>query len=206
MNPNSNGIVLGMGLGLLYVPCAGPVLATIAVVGATHNVGFSALVLTAAFGIGAGVPLLILALAGDAISRRTGALRRNAHKLRVTGGILMLAVAVAIGFNLTDGLQRNVPGYTTALQNLVEGNSGAANQLRQLSADNSNGPGKVSAAGTGSASGSGGTAKQASTQCTEDGQVLEQCGTAPDFTGITGWLNTPDGKPLDLASLRGKTC
>jgi cytochrome c biogenesis protein CcdA/thiol-disulfide isomerase/thioredoxin len=203
VNPNSNGIVLGLGLGLLYVPCAGPVLATIAVVGATHNVGFSALVLTAAFGVGAGVPLLILALAGDAISRRTGALRRNAHKLRVTGGVLMLVVAVAIGFNLTDGLQRNVPGYTTALQNLVEGNSGAANQLRDLSANNSNGPGKVSAAGTGS--GSGGTAKQASTQCTEDGQVLEQCGTAPDFTGITGWLNTPDGKPLDLASLHGKT-
>jgi cytochrome c biogenesis protein CcdA/thiol-disulfide isomerase/thioredoxin len=205
VNPNSNGIVLGMGLGLLYVPCAGPVLATIAVVGATHNVGFGALVLTVAFGVGAGVPLLILALAGDAISRKTGSLRRNARKLRVVGGVLMIVVAVAIGFNLTDGLQRNVPGYTTALQNLVEGNSGAANQLRQLSANNANGPGNVSAAGTGSGSGSGGAAKQASTTCTEDGQTLENCGTAPDFTGITGWLNTPNGQPLSLSALRGKT-
>src|SRR5262249_47762769 len=114
VNPNGNGFVLGLGLGLLYVPCAGPVLATIAVVGASHNVGFGALVLTAAFGVGAGVPLLILAVAGEQVAARTGVLRRNARKLRVTGGILMIIVALLIGFNLTDGLQRNVPGYTTA--------------------------------------------------------------------------------------------
>ena len=33
---------------------------------------------------------------------------------------------------------------------------------------------------------------------------LQQCGPAPAITGITQWLNTPDGKPIDLASLRGK--
>jgi cytochrome c biogenesis protein CcdA/thiol-disulfide isomerase/thioredoxin len=197
VNPDSNGVVLGMGLGLLYVPCAGPVLATIAVVGASHKVGFGALVLTVAFGIGAGVPLLILALAGDAVSRRTGALRRHARSFRVTGGVLMLVVAVLIGFNLTDGLQRNVPGYTTALQNLVEGNSSAADKLHALSSGQSNGPGNV---GTSSPSGSGNNAA-----CMEDGPTLENCGAAPDFTGITTWLNTPGDKPLSLAGLRGKT-
>src|SRR5439155_8827547 len=29
-------------------------------------------------------------------------------------------------------------------------------------------------------------------------------GPAPDFTGISSWLNTPGGRPLSLASLRGK--
>jgi hypothetical protein len=29
VNPDSNGLILGMGLGLLYAPCAGPVLAVI---------------------------------------------------------------------------------------------------------------------------------------------------------------------------------
>ena len=33
---------------------------------------------------------------------------------------------------------------------------------------------------------------------------MQQCGPAPAITGITQWLNTPDGKPIDLASLRGK--
>ena len=59
VNPDSNGLVTGLGLGLLFVPCAGPVLATIhVVVGATHKIGFDAVVLTIAFGIGVGVPLL----------------------------------------------------------------------------------------------------------------------------------------------------
>src|SRR5665213_1181101 len=66
VNQSSNGLVLGLGAGLLFVPCAGPVLATIAVVGATHRVGFSAVILTLAFGIGVAVPLLLLTLAGDA--------------------------------------------------------------------------------------------------------------------------------------------
>ena len=73
---SSNGLVLGLGLGLLYVPCAGPVLAAIAVVGATHRIGFDAVVLTIAFGIGAGIPLLILALA-----------RRGPHPPRRSGGV-----------------------------------------------------------------------------------------------------------------------
>jgi thiol-disulfide isomerase/thioredoxin len=202
VNPESNGIVLGLGLGLLYVPCAGPVLATIAVIGANHTVGFGALVLTAAFGIGAGVPLLILALAGEQVTRRTGALRRYARQLRVTGGVLMLVVAVLIGFNLTDGLQRNVPGYTTALQNLVEGNASATRELHTLSSGNTNGPGNAASANNsgGTAGGDGGNG-----QCTEDGQTLENCGTAPQLTGITGWLNTPGDKPLSLAGLHGKT-
>jgi cytochrome c biogenesis protein CcdA/thiol-disulfide isomerase/thioredoxin len=201
VNPNSNGIVLGMGLGLLYVPCAGPVLATIVIVGANHTVGWGAFVLTVAFGIGAGVPLLILALAGEQVTQRTGVLKRYARQLRVTGGVLMLVVAVLIGFNLTDGLQRNVPGYTTALQNLVEGNASATKELHSLSTANKNGPGNVSSnAGSSAGSGDSGNAP-----CTEDGQTLENCGTAPELTGITGWLNTPGDKPLRLAGLRGKT-
>ena len=30
------------------------------------------------------------------------------------------------------------------------------------------------------------------------------CGRAPNFTGITAWLNTPGGRPLSLSALRGK--
>src|SRR5882757_10793182 len=134
VDPDRNGVVLGLGLGLLFVPCAGPVLAAIAVVGASHRVGLDALLLTGAFGVGVGLPLLVLALAGDAIGRRTGVVRRHARGFRLTAGVVLIVVAAAIALNLTDGLQRNVPGYTTALQNLVEGNRGATDQLRRLAA------------------------------------------------------------------------
>jgi cytochrome c biogenesis protein CcdA/thiol-disulfide isomerase/thioredoxin len=191
VDPNGNGIVLGLGLGLLFVPCAGPVLATIAVVGATHRIGFGALVLTAAFGIGVGVPLLVLAVAGDAVARRTGILQRNARPIRIVGGALMIVVAVLIGLNVTDGLQRVVPGYTAALQNSVEQSTSATKQLHQLTS-NGTGPG-TSAGRTGSTS--------ADDQCSAGAPSLVNCGQAPELTGLTGWLNS---RPLTLKALRGK--
>jgi cytochrome c biogenesis protein CcdA/thiol-disulfide isomerase/thioredoxin len=193
VNPDSNGLVVGLGLGLLFVPCAGPVLATIAVVGATHRIGFGAVVLTVAFGVGVGVPLLALAVAGDAVARRTGVLRRRARGIRIAGGVVMILVAAAIGLDLTDGLQRDLPGYTTALQNSVEQNAGAADQLHRLTRIG-NGPG----------AGAGGNSDASGGACTVAGQTLENCGPAPELTGITGWLNTPGDRPLSLAGLHGK--
>jgi thiol-disulfide isomerase/thioredoxin len=188
VRPDSNGLLLGLGLGLLFVPCAGPVLAAIAVVGATHQVGPDALVLTAAFGVGAGLPLLVLALAGSALSRRVAAVRTRAPRLRAAGGVVMILVAAAIGLNLTDGLQRQVPGYTDALQNAVEGSPGVSDRLRELAAPSpasSNTPGDAS--------------------CAAGGTDLVNCGSAPELAGATGWLNTPGNAPLTLAGLRGKT-
>jgi len=97
--------------------------------------------------------------------------------------VLMILVAAATALNLTDGLQRHVPGYTTLLQNVLT--SPATNQLRNLA---SGGPGTT---------GSGPT-------CTPGGTSLQDCGPAPELTGITGWLNTPGNTPLTLAGLRGK--
>ena len=56
------GFVLGLSLGLVFVPCARLVLATITVVGAEHHIGWSAVLLTAAFAVGVAVPLLLFAL------------------------------------------------------------------------------------------------------------------------------------------------
>jgi cytochrome c biogenesis protein CcdA/thiol-disulfide isomerase/thioredoxin len=179
VNPNGNGITLGLGLGLLFVPCAGPVLATIAVIGANHTFNGDGIALTAAFAIGAGVPLLVLAVAGDALSRRVSAIRRRARGFRVASGVLMLVVAVAIAFNLTDGLQAAVPGYTAALQQSVEGNSEAQGELRKLN----------------------GSASTAAPACNPGGETAQDCGKAPELTGITDWLNS---SPLTLAGLRGK--
>jgi cytochrome c biogenesis protein CcdA/thiol-disulfide isomerase/thioredoxin len=180
INPNSSGLVVGLGTGFLFVPCAGPVLTAITVVGAHHQFGSNAVALTIAFGIGVGVPLLLLALAGDALSRRVGALRRHAVRLRLVGGFVMIALAAAIGFNLTNGLQRHVPGYTTALQNAVEKNNKTVQQMQ-----------------------SGGVLNAAA-GCSEGGSTPQSCGAAPELTGINAWLNTAGDKPLTLAGLRGK--
>ena len=55
------GFVFGATLGLVFVPCAGPVLATISVVAAKNEVGIRAILLTLAYAIGAAVPMLAIA-------------------------------------------------------------------------------------------------------------------------------------------------
>ena len=181
---DAGAFVLGLGLGVLFVPCAGPVLAAITVVSAMHQVGLRAVVLTIDFSLGAAVPLLAVALAGQRVAERVKALRSRAPVARRIGGAVLLAMTLLIAFNVTDGLQRDVPGYTSALQKHIEGGAYATHQLASLT------------------SGSGASPSLA--DCTPGVPVLEDCGAAPDFRGVTAWLDTPGGRPLTLKGLRGK--
>ena len=174
----AGGFVLGLAVGVLYVPCAGPVLAAIAVVGATHRVGLTAVILTAAFAVGTAVPLLAVAAAGGQLTSRIGAIRRRAPQIRRVGGAVLIVFAVLIATDVLAGLQRDIPGYTTALQ-------GSAKIRKQLNALT-------------------GTPHTSLSSCNSNATTLVNCGPAPNFTGITAWLNTPGGKPLSLSALRGK--
>src|ERR1700677_4545132 len=174
----SGGFVLGLAVGVLYVPCAGPVLAAIAVVGATHRVGLTAVTLTAAFAVGTAVPLLAVAAAGGQLTSRIGAIRRRASQIRRAGGAVLIVFAVFIASDVLAGLQRDIPGYTTALQ-------GSAKIRKQLNALT-------------------GTPHTSLSNCNSTATTLVNCGPAPNFTGITAWLNPPGGKPLSLSALRGK--
>ncbi len=177
------GFVLGASLGLVFVPCAGPVLAAISAVGAERRFGLSAVVLTTAFAAGVAVPLGVFALAGRNLVLRIGAVRRHGASVRRVAGAVLVATALILAFNLTDGLQRAVPGYTDALQNHIETGPSAKQAL----------------AGVTGASTSGQLAT-----CPADSPALVQCGKAPAFTGISHWLNTPGGRALSLAGLKGK--
>lgn len=190
VNREGNGLAVGLGLGLLFVPCAGPVLAVIAVLGASQRFSASTVLLTVGFAVGVGIPLLAVALAGDSLTRRAGALRRRAPMLRSAGGAIMVVTALLVGLGLTDGLERLVPGYTDALQRSVEGSSATADQLRALTAA--------------PAAESPSTDPGPAAPCAQDAAEQVDCGPAPELAGITGWLNTPGNAPLSLAQLRGK--
>jgi cytochrome c biogenesis protein CcdA/thiol-disulfide isomerase/thioredoxin len=174
----AGGFLLGLALGVLYVPCAGPVLAAITVVGATHRVGLTAVFVTAGFAVGTAVPLLVIAIAGSQLSGRIGAFRRRAPLVRQLGGAVLVVMAVAIAFNLFDGLQKDVPSYSSALQ----GGKTIRKELNTLT----------------------GAKHTSLTSCDSNATGLINCGQAPDFAGITAWLNTPGGQPLSIGALRGK--
>ena len=88
---------------------------------------------------------------------------------------------ILIAFNVTASLQRDVPGYTSVLQQHIEASSYARQHLASLSGD----AGSLSS-------------------CPSGTPELRACGAAPQFKGITKWLNTPGDKPLTLTGLRGK--
>jgi cytochrome c biogenesis protein CcdA/thiol-disulfide isomerase/thioredoxin len=180
----TNGFGLGLALGVLYVPCAGPVLAAIVVAGATANIGLPVVVLTVAFALGTAVPLLFFALAGQRVVQRVSAFRRRQRQIRVAAGVVTLLLAVALVFNLPAVLQRAIPDYTSSLQNKLGGDQQIRQELNLGGIVNDQN-------------------KQLS-NCTNGSAQLQNCGPAPDLRGITAWLNTPGDKPIDLHGLRGK--
>jgi cytochrome c biogenesis protein CcdA/thiol-disulfide isomerase/thioredoxin len=183
INRNNNGaFVLGLGLGTLYVPCAGPVLAAITVAGATGNVGWRTVVLTVSFAMGAALPLLIFASAGSRISQRVKAYRDHQKGFRIAGGAVMIALAVALAFNITDVIQRSLPSYTSGLEKKVAENKTVQGALAP-------------------AIGVGG---EELAKCTPGAAELATCGAAPEFRGTQKWFNTPDGQPATLSGLKGK--
>jgi cytochrome c biogenesis protein CcdA/thiol-disulfide isomerase/thioredoxin len=180
----TNGFGLGLALGVLYVPCAGPVLAAIVVAGATANIGLPVVVLTVAFAVGTAVPLLFFALAGQRVAQRVSAFRRRQRQIRITAGVVTLLLAVALVFNLPAVLQRAIPDYTSSWENKLGGDQQVQQKLDL-----------------------GGIVNDQNRQlsnCTNGSAQLQNCGPAPDLKGIVAWLNTPGDKPIDLKALRGK--
>ncbi|OBC09222.1 cytochrome C biogenesis protein [Mycobacterium sp. 852013-50091_SCH5140682] len=113
------GFGLGLALGVLYAPCAGPVLAAVVVAGATGRVGLDTIALTLSFAVGTALPLLVFALAGRRISERVKAFQHRQRQVRIAGGVVMLVVAVALALNLPATVQRNIPDYTASLQTQI---------------------------------------------------------------------------------------
>lgn len=172
------GFVLGLALGAVYVPCAGPVLAAIAIAGAGADLGRPTLALTVGFALGTAVPLLAVALAGSRLRTRARFLAQRGRALRAFSGATMIVLAVALAANLTDVIARRVPDYTRSISNALPAAVVAAPRV-------------------------GGTGALAA--CQDDAyrgtSALGDCGPAPELTGIDEWLG---GDPLMLAGLRGQ--
>lgn len=95
---NRGGFVLGMTLGVVWTPCAGPVLGSILTVVATSNqLGWSALLLVA-YAIGAGIPMLGIAYGGQFVTTRVRRLARYAHRLQQGFGVVVILIAVGLYF------------------------------------------------------------------------------------------------------------
>ena len=170
------GFLLGASLGLVFVPCAGPVLAAIATVAATNHVSFRAFALTLAYALGAATPMLLVAYGGQAMTRR---IRVEGPRLRFASGIVIGAVALAIAFNADTRFQTALPGYTQALQKHIEETGTARRALAKVT----------------------GAKERAAAPVAHEGASLPYYGKAPPLNPDGQWFNS---KPLTIAALRGK--
>lgn len=95
---NLGGLLLGASLGVVWTPCAGPVLASILTLIATTSDHGRAAVLLGAYAIGAGVPMLVIAYGGQYVTARVRLLARATHRLQQAFGVLILLTATAMHF------------------------------------------------------------------------------------------------------------
>jgi cytochrome c biogenesis protein CcdA/thiol-disulfide isomerase/thioredoxin len=200
---SARGVVLGASLGLLYLPCAGPILSTISAVGARHgSFGIDAVGLTAAYSLGIAVPILALVLLTERLTTAVAWLRRHAVRVRQAGGAMLLASAIAITFGAATSLQTAVPSYTASIERHLTDSGSIRAELQRIgnpheSAEARRLQNALHVPGPAYTP----MADEVPTLAAAD---LPDYGAAPEFSAITRWLNTPGGSALRLSHLRGK--
>jgi cytochrome c-type biogenesis protein len=87
---------LGTQLGLLWTPCAGPVLGAILLLAAAEQQAGYAFGLLLIYGLGASLPMLAIAYGGRKLSQRLLQLRSHSDMLQRFAGVMIIATAIAI--------------------------------------------------------------------------------------------------------------
>jgi cytochrome c-type biogenesis protein len=94
-HPFMNAYVYGLLYGPIALPCSGPMVVSIFALSFTVGEAFSQLWVFLWFGLGLGVPLLILSLLSGALqSQLTVFFARHSRAVNLTGGLLLVGVAI----------------------------------------------------------------------------------------------------------------
>ena len=195
-----SSLFLGVATGLLWSPCAGPVLGLILTGAALQGASVKTSVLLMTFAAGAATSLgLALVVGGKFFAIMKRSLGASEWIRRGVGVAVLVAVA-AIALGLDTGFLTQVSSESTAAleQRLL-------NRLRPASERTAdNGSSAMMRGGAGTMSGNstmmGGPAMMAAKPSAQ-GAELSFEGELPPLTGASEWLNSP---PLNQEGLKGK--
>src|SRR6185312_8174571 len=224
------GFGLGLSLGVLYAPCAGPILAGVGTFFASQSFNAGRLAVVLAYALGSAIVLYGIMLGGRKLA---APLARRSGAFQMAMGAIMVLVAFAMwqGYD-TKFQSKVVAGLPGFLVNPAEGSqkSQAAREwLAEIRSGGSHGIGlraqEIEREGGEAGAGAGeaesgvptregrptgtGNSKHAPPESRltaeeEETVPLNDIGVAPEFTDTENWFNTPGDQPLTMKALRGK--
>jgi cytochrome c biogenesis protein CcdA/thiol-disulfide isomerase/thioredoxin len=177
-----SGLALGGSLGLVYAPCAGPILAGVITVSASQPFTLEKLIVALAYGAGSGAVIFAILLGGRRVTERLAPVR---GRVNYALGAVMLAVAALM---LTDRdiefeqwLARHAPSAVVNPTQALEESEVVADDLASLRGHS--------------------TTAEAGAEEAEAGERLPVLGAAPELVDTQRWFNS---RPLSIRGLRGK--
>jgi cytochrome c biogenesis protein CcdA/thiol-disulfide isomerase/thioredoxin len=197
-----SGLGVGGALGFVCAPCAGPILAAVTAVSASSGPSATVVAVALAYAVGLGAVMLVYALGGRALIGRIRRVGRGLIVERALGAVLIVT-GLVMAFNLDvrfeEALARDasLPAILVDPTRALESSNAVQNRLaalrppsrfaeRQQEASNVPMPASNPVAIPGVKT-----------------PPLPDLGAAPEFTHTQRWFNTPDGRSLALAGLRG---
>lgn len=103
-----SGLLVGLSLGLVYAPCAGPILAGVITVSASQSFTAGRLLVAFAYALGSGVVLYVLMLGGRRITRP---LSKHSGRFQMATGVVMIVMAVAMLGDLDTRFQTAIASH-----------------------------------------------------------------------------------------------
>jgi cytochrome c biogenesis protein CcdA/thiol-disulfide isomerase/thioredoxin len=188
-----SGLLVGASLGLVYAPCAGPILAGVITVSASQPFTAGRFAVALAYGLGSALVLYALMVAGR---RLTAPLAKRSGALQMAMGVVMVVVALAMlndyDLRFQSAIAKDLPAFLVNPTESLEKTSAAQRALADV---------------RGHATSQLAAAADVAPPAHEAGTGrlhLEDYGRAPDFTDTQQWFNTANGRPLTMAQLRGR--
>ncbi|MFY9270729.1 MAG: cytochrome c biogenesis protein DipZ [Candidatus Manganitrophaceae bacterium] len=178
-----SSLFLGASLGLVWAPCAGPILGIILTAAAVQSSFVKTVALMSAYSLGAALPMLLIGYGGRRLSEQIVAFRRWGSFLHKILGAATLAAVAALFFNLDTFFLAKLPSTLFITNRIEQRLVGAppSEPADESTVESNFGPDIALAANKKS--------------------PYPILGKMPEFARVTTWLNSP---PLTAAGLRGK--
>ncbi|MFZ3384892.1 MAG: cytochrome c biogenesis CcdA family protein [Candidatus Methanoperedens sp.] len=98
------GLFLGMSLGILWIPCVGPILGSVFTVVAESSAGSGnisyGVILLLAYSLGVSIPMLIIAYSGKSVSGRVKWFSKRSHFFKKLSGLVLILVGLMMLFGI----------------------------------------------------------------------------------------------------------